>query len=172
MTILKRMMIGVVLNLVCPFTTVSALDFGVQKEPVMIGETQWYSVYYKDDQRSIVVNMPGEPSFIFREGKCYIRSGIALLDEAGYEVTIGEVAPNSLEKIITSMNAEQNARVTLFEPSPSSMGYAAEIQDPTESYPSITRIYVTSDNIYFLEIEGRDWSLADDFFNSFKVEEQ
>jgi hypothetical protein len=137
----------------------------------MVGETQWQSVYYQDDQKSIVVNMPTEPAFIFKKGDCLITS-YSGLDKPKYVVAIGKSSERSVEEVIASIDRGKNAQITRFEPSPSSIIFYVEVCNPDGRHPAIVRIYVTSPHIYCVMVEEKDWSSADEFFNSFKFEEQ
>lgn len=137
----------------------------------MVGETKWQPVYYKDDQRSFVANMPGEPRCLLSKGTSYIYN---MYHDIHYLISPSAFTlPDTIDEFLNLFRDILDAEITVLESQQPCIRYLIDIRFKTEEgVLNACRAYATSNSLYCLMVSGKDLSLANDFFNSVKIEEQ
>jgi hypothetical protein len=157
------------ISLLC-FDQINALEFIY---PNLFGDT-WQSIVYEDDKRRFKAKFPGElidnPS---SDRMGFFHSFHRNVHYAIHMSTMTHPLPDTLEEFLHDFEDLEQAEIIVLDPEQPLIRYLLQIyflQDGGSTLQSICRIFATENALYLALIEGHDFTLAEEFFQSIRID--
>ncbi|WP_068467857.1 hypothetical protein [Candidatus Protochlamydia phocaeensis] len=171
----KKWILSSLLAGLLSFYSLSAMSMGRSGESFVAGDTLWQPVQYEDERNQLVALIPGEPSCGICNGLSFIYS---FYREVNYEIhlkpSVSFVLPETVQEFVDCFREIPNAQIYVLEPAQPTVRYMLEIHlfdQAKTTLKALCRLYATNNTIYSAIVEGEDFSLAYEFFNSIKIEQ-
>lgn len=168
--------VSFIMSSFCLMGSLSALSLSMGR----LGEAQihegihWQSIYYAETDSKLVAQIPGEPICDFNQGNCFMQSSYQNTTYKIHSTPAKDTPlPATLEEFINQYQSIPNAHVYAISSNQPHVKYALQIHIMDDSLANIQKIfqvYATQDAIYYATVQGGDYSLTNDFFNSMQVE--
>jgi hypothetical protein len=148
----------------------SAFSIGRDGDSYVENEIEWQNVSYSNDDVGFVASIPGSPKSGVSNGDAFTYSQYRGVDYEIHTSLNDRFAPPSSEReLIQEIETAfgDKANIVLIPSNQAKVKYIAELSFNNES--KIARIYWSHNSIYWAIVEGKDLSLAPQFFDTLKI---